>query len=355
MNKLTRIKAAVMAAATAAAAASMSLSIPAAQAEEIVIGIPHEIVTMFGDVNADADIGIADAVQLQRFLLGQDSDLGNWKNADLISDENIDIFDFIKLRKVLTGEEDPDGAKLTVKVVDMMTGEPIEGVGVVLSSEYDSEGGEYSFSLGDWITGDGEIDLSGLPTDEEYGYLLEMTGLPEGYSDAFGGWDSFDFSFDDDEDIKEIVVRLLKDDEERSLDIDFSEWTSGIGDFAAGLIEITDKEGNVFYPALTTDQFALPDGEYHAGLNLPGSPMDLLDPEGEFADELKELFPDEELGNCFQGFDFTVRDGKIGDLPDLFIPEADETEQLPDDIFEELFEGLTSGGFDNLDGLEELF
>lgn len=53
-----------------------------------------------GDCNDDGVINIADAVMLQRFLIGN-STLTNWKNADLCKDERIDSFDMVLMRKLL--------------------------------------------------------------------------------------------------------------------------------------------------------------------------------------------------------------------------------------------------------------
>lgn len=310
MNRITRIKALIMAAATAAA--SMSVCIPAAQAEDLVLEVPADIVSMYGDVNDDAQIGIADAVQLQRYLLGQSDELGRWRNADIVVDENIDIFDFVKIRKFVTGEEKPNGAKLTIKFVDMMTGEPIDGAKFMLHTLYDYEGEEYSLALGEWAADGEDINFFGLPTDDEYKYLLELLTVPEEYEFYYGGWNCTEFSLGENEEDNELVVRLLKRDAEKPLSIDLLDWTNGENRTGAGLIEITDKDGNPYYPKLADFcDFALPDGEYHANLRLSGMPVSFLDPDGEFADELKEIFPDADFQDCTQGIDFTVKDGQL--------------------------------------------
>lgn len=312
MDRFTRFKA--MLTAVAAAAAASAVCIPASSAADYVLEIPEEIVTMFGDVNSDAKIGISDAVQLQRYLLGQSDDLGNWKNADLINDKNIDVFDFIKLRKIVSGEETPEGSKLTIKVVDMMTGEPLDGVSVTLNSEYDIE--EYSaklFPLGEWVTGeDDEISLFGLPNDEEYTYLISVEDLPDNYGHTYGcWWGNIEFTLDANDEDKEYIVRVLPDDAERDLSATFFDWTKGEEQYDVGTLRITDKDGSVYYPSLYAEKFALPDGEYHAEFNLFDNPFALLDPDGEFADELKELFPDEVFSDWTSGVDFTVKDGQL--------------------------------------------
>ena len=54
-----------------------------------------------GDINADGSVNIADAVMLQKFLLGSGT-LTSWKSADLCKDERVDVFDMILMRQMLT-------------------------------------------------------------------------------------------------------------------------------------------------------------------------------------------------------------------------------------------------------------
>ena len=53
-----------------------------------------------GDCNNDGYVNIADAVMLQKFLLGTDG-LTNWENADLYKDNRIDVFDMVLMRRML--------------------------------------------------------------------------------------------------------------------------------------------------------------------------------------------------------------------------------------------------------------
>lgn len=59
-----------------------------------------------GDCNDDGAVNIADAVMLQKFLLG-DGSLAEWKNADLCEDERIDVFDMIVMRRLIVYRMDP--------------------------------------------------------------------------------------------------------------------------------------------------------------------------------------------------------------------------------------------------------
>lgn len=55
-----------------------------------------------GDVNADGSFGMADAVTLQKWLLGvPDVKLYNWKSADLCEDGVIDVYDLCMMKREL--------------------------------------------------------------------------------------------------------------------------------------------------------------------------------------------------------------------------------------------------------------
>ena len=55
-----------------------------------------------GDCNNDGSCTIADAVLLQKWLLGtQETELANWRNVDLVTDRRIDSFDLCRLRRML--------------------------------------------------------------------------------------------------------------------------------------------------------------------------------------------------------------------------------------------------------------
>lgn len=59
-----------------------------------------------GDCNDDGTVSIADAVMLQRYLLGNGT-LTEWRNADLCEDERIDVFDMVVMRQLLIYRMDP--------------------------------------------------------------------------------------------------------------------------------------------------------------------------------------------------------------------------------------------------------
>ena len=55
-----------------------------------------------GDINLDGEVNVADAVKLQRYLLGTDKlTAENAKAADVNNDGYIDVFDMIILRRIL--------------------------------------------------------------------------------------------------------------------------------------------------------------------------------------------------------------------------------------------------------------
>ena len=55
-----------------------------------------------GDVNNDGELNIADAVLLQKWLLAEpDTELVNWKAADLCEDDRLDVFDLCLMKRML--------------------------------------------------------------------------------------------------------------------------------------------------------------------------------------------------------------------------------------------------------------
>ena len=55
-----------------------------------------------GDVNGDGKVTVADAVLLQKWLLAvPDTNLTNWKAADLCNDNRLDMFDLCLMRRKL--------------------------------------------------------------------------------------------------------------------------------------------------------------------------------------------------------------------------------------------------------------
>lgn len=55
-----------------------------------------------GDVNADGEFSVADAVMLQKWLLGS-GELINWRAGDLCEDGKITIYDFVRMKQLLIG------------------------------------------------------------------------------------------------------------------------------------------------------------------------------------------------------------------------------------------------------------
>ena len=57
---------------------------------------------VYGDVNSDGEFSISDAVLLEKWLLGvPDTNLADWKAADLCEDGTLDVFDLCLLKKLL--------------------------------------------------------------------------------------------------------------------------------------------------------------------------------------------------------------------------------------------------------------
>ncbi|MBR6242875.1 MAG: hypothetical protein IKQ90_05210 [Ruminococcus sp.] len=298
-------------AAVIAGSALLAVQAPAADAappdQEILADDLVDVTTQYGDVNFDRSVNISDSVQMLRFLHGNTGKLGNWKNADINSDEEVDIFDYILLNQQITGQSEKKGGTLSVKVVDMMTGEPLVSAGVHLWGSCS----DYAYSLGDWTyTPEDDTVFSNVPTGEDYVYYIDLDNLPEGYGNQYGNWDQqLSFSYDGTED-KEVVVRVLADDTERNVHFGVFNWSEGKEREYWSVIDITDKNGEPYYPYLHTSDIALPDGEYHAELKMFDYPLTPLDVDGEFADMLRERYPDIEFTDKSGGIDFTVKNGK---------------------------------------------
>lgn len=297
----TFITAAVM------AAAPLTMSIPSASAEEYVVE-NSQVLTLFGDVNFDGTIGVSDGVQLTRFILGQTDKLGNIKNADLLADGKIDVFDMVYLRKMLTGDSVPKGTKMTVKVVDMMTGEPLENADITLSEM----NGNNLYDIGNRISTYGEeITYLGLPDDKDYQYLIFVENLPEGYDTAYKTWDQvLEFDVEAGTPEKEVVIRVAADDAEPNIKFTHMDWCQGIEHIGYDNLFITDKEGNYYYQRQYSGEMALPDGDYHAEFNPFDYPVSLVDPDSDFAAMIKKNYPDAVIEDFSGGIDFSVVNGK---------------------------------------------
>ena len=242
MDIRKQIKAFITAAVMAAAPASAM--IPTASAEDYVVE-NAQVLTLFGDVNFDGDVGVSDAVQLNRYLLGHIGELGNIKNADLLADGVIDVFDMVYLRKQLVAENKPAGTKLSVKVVDMMTGEYLKNADIRLAEM----NGNYLYDIGSLISTNGEdVNYYGLPDDKDYKYFLTVEGLPKGYRNSGTKWDQVViFDIDAETAEKELVVRVTSDNTENNVKFIHMDWCKGMENVGYGNLTITDKEGNYYY------------------------------------------------------------------------------------------------------------
>ena len=343
MTQLKRVAAfftAIAATGTLASVPAFALSdgmtVPAGEPSEIALSEtdPEEIfsTTIFGDVNYDKLIGIADAVQLQRYLLGQTEELGHWWNADLNQDGVINAYDFTLLKQQITGLGTKGGSAI-INVVDTMTGAPVEGAHVTLYSICNDQ---YCYMLGEWDSdADAVMYFSGLPTGAEYTYFMDCTAGPEAYDTEWGfGWVQSDFKFDEGQTNKAVNLYLTKKDAEPNVMIGQYDWAMELDvlrelNYGYGRVAVYDEDGSMIYRNVNSFGCALPDGNYHAEITMyehEGNrvPARVLEPDSDFAKHIKELHPDAVLTDTTGGIDFTVKDGK----PDreLFF----EMEPLPD-------------------------
>ena len=57
--------------------------------------------TIDGDCNNDGQFSVADVVMLQKWLLNDNIELGNWKLADLYADDVLNVFDLCMMKQKL--------------------------------------------------------------------------------------------------------------------------------------------------------------------------------------------------------------------------------------------------------------
>ncbi|MBQ9078318.1 MAG: dockerin type I repeat-containing protein, partial [Ruminococcus sp.] len=66
-------------------------------------GIRLKSGTIRGDVNADGEFNVADAVVLQKWMLGvSDTKIADWQAGNLHDDNILDVFDLCLMKKELT-------------------------------------------------------------------------------------------------------------------------------------------------------------------------------------------------------------------------------------------------------------
>ena len=305
MDIKNRFKVLLMAAVMASA--PMTMNVSSASAEDYAVE-NAQVLTLFGDVNFDGSIGVADTVQLNRYLLGRINELGNIRNADLLADGVIDGFDLVYLRKLIFAENKPLGTKLSIKVVDMMSGEPLECADL----ELNEMNGNILYDIGNAVPTNGEeVNYYGLPDDKDYQYFLYVNELPKGYGDSFKTWDQvviFDIEAGTAE--KELVVRVAADDAENNVKFTHMDWCQGRENIGYGNLCITDKEGNYYYQRQYTGEMALPDGDYHADFNFFDYPVAFVEPDSDFAKSIKVNYPDAKFEDLSKGIDFSVVNGK---------------------------------------------
>ena len=250
MKELRRIK--LLVTAVISAAALFAFQLPAVSAADSghaeTVDDDEVIVTQFGDVNLDQYVGIADAVQLQRFLLGQSEELGCWKNADIDEDGVVGSFDLTLLRKQLTGQTRNIGGTLDIRIIDMVTGEPIKSADVSVVGLYDDR----YFDVVQFYhyTADEPFVISGLPTDDKYTYMVELQNLPGGYGSIIGNWDQQLFYKFGDNTEKELTVRVLDNYSKRNVKINLYDWSGAASIPYCCLLNVTDSNGETYYPTL---------------------------------------------------------------------------------------------------------
>lgn len=81
------------------------IDMPTQPTTEEIPPLSGDVMPSDGDINADGEVSVSDAVSLQKWLLGdEDTVMLNWKAADLCEDDQIDAFDLCVLKKLITDD-----------------------------------------------------------------------------------------------------------------------------------------------------------------------------------------------------------------------------------------------------------
>ena len=134
------------------------------------------------DVNSDGEFNIADVVLLQKWLLGaEDTELADWKAADLCGDGRLDIYDLIMMkRQYINADTEP-----TLVWCDEFDGSSLDM-------------SKWAYELGNWkLDADGNYITGGWGNNEQEFYtdsnasvsngVLTISARKEHYSDPVQG------------------------------------------------------------------------------------------------------------------------------------------------------------------------
>ncbi|WP_295084533.1 dockerin type I repeat-containing protein [Ruminococcus sp.] len=136
--------------------------------------IPAEIndlkTNVKGDCNGDGIFGISDLVFMKKWLTGK-GNLAEYDIADVNSDGNIDIFDFVEMRKLLINEIKEEPRPVMVFIDENYAWTAFQVVTVI-----DQYGSAYSFSYNDDLRSNSatQKDLVSMNSDNWYDKLLNI-------------------------------------------------------------------------------------------------------------------------------------------------------------------------------------
>lgn len=175
-----------------------------------------------GDINTDYAVDCTDIVDLGNNLVKSDSSYEYY--ADLNSDNCINVFDMMLLRKTVIGEREVYEAPVTentatISVVDSETGEYIDNVQVQINGNV--YGTAYQFTS--WNTSSqNPKNVTGFDSLDNYSVLI--TELPENYT--FTAPNSYTFGFNGISH-HDIVIELTKKDVENTATISVVDYETG--------------------------------------------------------------------------------------------------------------------------------
>ncbi len=119
-----------------------------------------------GDINSDSEFNISDIVLLQKWVLDiPDTQLANWKAADLCNDDNLDVFDLSMMKQALVQEN----------LFNNETMPEINDTQTETTSKYESD--DFQFSGTVYLVGDSTVCAYDETTSESlnrYGWGMKL-------------------------------------------------------------------------------------------------------------------------------------------------------------------------------------
>lgn len=209
-----------------------------------------------------------------------------------------------------------------ISVVDMITCKVIEGIDIVIE---DNPMGT-STMIESWNTKDEPVKtFTQLQKGFTYGLLLN--NIPAGYSVS----GSKLFSFDEDGEVKDIIIRAVPTSAKKDINFIAGDWSGATpmeGGWIGGVTEyydpytvyVYDKDGKFFTSETLTqrDYMYLPDGKYTIKVYPQDPDYEIITSDMDIAKTASEMFDDIFFPDKEKGLDIEVKDGKLTESTYLY-------------------------------------